>query len=162
MPTELHLKDLEATIELGQILADTLAKTPNPPALLLQGTLGSGKTTLVRGLVESLPGSDMAEVSSPSFNILNLYPTMPPVAHFDLYRLEGMPPDDALFEHIDDPNTLTVVEWIQFLAKDIWPDEAIFLEWTPSDTGRRLTMHAMGKTAQGVIETLKPKLKHFI
>ncbi len=162
MPVALFLNDPEATIELGQILAKTLAKTPHPPALLLQGDLGSGKTTLVRGLVESLPGSDMAEVSSPSFNIFNLYPTVPVVAHFDLYRLEGMPPDDALFEYMDEPKTLTVVEWIQFLDKKHWPEEAIFLEWTPSDTGRSLMMHAMGKTTQGIIETLMRQLDQFI
>ena len=162
MPVELFLNDPDATIELGQILARALAKVANPPALLLQGNLGSGKTTLVRGLVESLPGADMAEVSSPSFNIFNLYPTPPPVAHFDLYRLEGMPPDDALFEHMDDPKMLTVVEWIQFLNKKHWPEEAIFLEWTPSDTGRSLMMHAMGKTTQGIVETLRQQLDQFI
>lgn len=162
MPVELFLNAPEATLALGQILAQTLANTPVPPALLLQGDLGSGKTTLVRGLVESLPGADMAEVSSPSFNIFNLYPTVPPVAHFDLYRLEGMPPDDALFEHMEDSKTLTVVEWIQFLEKEHWPEEAIFLEWTPSKTGRSLIMHAMGKTAQGIIESLRPHLNQFI
>jgi len=161
MPTQLRLKNSDATIKLGQFLAKALAGTPNPPALLLQGALGSGKTTLVRGLVESLPGSDMAEVSSPSFNIFNLYPTVPPVAHFDLYRLEGMPPDDALFEHLDDSNTLTIVEWIQFLDRKMWPEKAIFLEWTPSEAGRSLTMHAMGKTAQEIVENLMQQLKNF-
>lgn len=162
MPLQLSLKDTSATIELGKILAKILATTPVPPSLLLQGDLGSGKTTLVRGLVESLPGSNMAEVSSPSFNIFNLYPTTPLVAHFDLYRLEGMPPDEALFEHLDDPETLVVVEWIQYLDRHLWPQEALFLEWTPSGTGRSLIIHAMGKTTSGIKETLKAKLKHFI
>ena len=73
-----------------------------------------------------------------------------------------MPPDDALFEYMDEPKTLTVVEWIQFLDKKHWPEEAIFLEWTPSDTGRSLMMHAMGKTTQGIIETLMRQLDQFI
>jgi len=158
MGLDIHLKDAEATLELGKTLAQELSAAKNPPALLLQGNLGSGKTTLVRGLVESLPGADMAEVSSPSFNICNLYPTIPPVAHFDLYRLEGMPPDEALFEHLDDPETLTVVEWAQFLNKELWPDKAIFLEWKPSKAGRSLTMHAMGKAAQRITISLRNKL----
>jgi tRNA threonylcarbamoyladenosine biosynthesis protein TsaE len=162
MPIHLRLKDTDETIKLGHILAKAMAEIPNPPALLLQGALGSGKTTLVRGLVESLPGSDMAEVSSPSFNIFNLYPTVPPVAHFDLYRLEGMPPDDALFEYLDDSNTLTIVEWIQFLNREIWPDNAFFLEWTPSEAGRSLTLHAMGKTAQKIVDILIKQLKNFM
>jgi len=157
----LHLKDAEATLALGQILAKSLGNTAPLPAVLLQGDLGSGKTTLVRGLVESLPGADMAEVSSPSFNIFNLYPTSPPVAHFDLYRLEGMPPDDALFEHMETPTTLTIVEWIQFLDRDQWPKEALFLEWTPCQTGRSLTIHAMGMTTRRFLESLEEKLKHF-
>ena len=162
MGLELHLDDSDATLELGRILARALAGTGQPPALLLQGELGSGKTTLVRGLVESLPGADMAEVSSPSFNIFNLYPTTPPVAHFDLYRLEGMPPDDALFEHMEDTATLTVVEWVQFLSRDQWPEEALLLTWRPAKTGRSLTMHAMGKAARELIESLESKLQHFM
>ncbi|MDC0335523.1 tRNA (adenosine(37)-N6)-threonylcarbamoyltransferase complex ATPase subunit type 1 TsaE [Pseudodesulfovibrio sp.] len=162
MALNLHLQDTDATLELGSILAKSMTQVENPPALLLQGSLGSGKTTLVRGLVESLPGSDMAEVSSPSFNIFNLYPTAVPVAHFDLYRLEGMPPDDALFEYLDAPKTLTVIEWAQFLDRKYWPNEAIFLEWTPSETGRSLTLHAMGKATQGLLRSLTDKLKHFM
>jgi len=154
---ELHLEDTYATLELGRILAEKLAETPNPPALLLQGELGSGKTTLVRGFVESLPGAHMAEVSSPSFNIFNLYPTTPPVAHFDLYRLEGMEPDDALFECFEDGEAITVVEWIQFLDRGLWPDHALFLEWKPSDTGRSLALHAMGEAANGILHSLALK-----
>ena len=155
---KLHLKDLNATLRLGQILAEKLSKTAHPPALLLQGVLGSGKTTLVRGFVESMPGSQMAEVSSPSFNIFNLYPTTPAVAHFDLYRLEGIEPDDALFECLDDDGVITVVEWIQFLKRDLWPDDAILLEWEPSETGRSLTLHAMGETANGILHSLALEL----
>ena len=157
MDVKIHLPNAEATLELGIFLAKAVKNMPNPPSLLLQGDLGSGKTTLVRGFVESLPGSEMAEVSSPSFNIFNLYPTEPPVAHFDLYRLEGMPPDDALFEQLEDPETITIVEWIQFLARKYWPEEALFLEWTPSKTGRTLTLHAMGETTQALVSALAQK-----
>jgi tRNA threonylcarbamoyladenosine biosynthesis protein TsaE len=161
MALKLHLKDPESTLKLGRILAAALAGMEKPPALLLQGDLGSGKTTLVRGLVGSLPGSEMAEVSSPSFNIVNLYPTTPPVAHFDLYRLEGLPPDDALFEHMEDTGTLTVVEWAQFLDKDLHPAEALLLVWSPTDSGRSLTLHSMGRTARDLLDSLAGTLAHF-
>ncbi len=161
MTKQLHLKDSDATLALGKILASALSTADTPPSLLLQGDLGSGKTTLVRGLVEALPGADMAEVSSPSFNVFNLYPTTPQVAHFDLYRLEGMPPDEALFEHLEDPTTLTVVEWIQFLDQKSWPLDAIFLQWTPSETGRNLTLHAMGSAARKIVDSLEKELKQF-
>lgn len=154
MDVKIHLPDTEATLDLGIFLANAIKKVSNPPSLLLQGDLGSGKTTLVRGFVESLPDSEMAEVSSPSFNIFNLYPTAPPVAHFDLYRLEGMPPDDALFEQLEDPETITIIEWIQFLDRDLWPEEALFLQWSPSEIGRNLTLQAMGETASKIVEAV--------
>jgi len=154
MDVKIHLTDTDQTLVLGQTLAKNMAKSPFLPALLLQGNLGSGKTTLVRGLVESLPGAEQAEVSSPSFNIYNLYPTTPPVAHFDLYRLEGMPPDDALYESLDDPGTLTIVEWIQFLDRAEWPDNAVYLKWSPSDTGRSLTLNAIGETAENIVRSV--------
>jgi len=154
MDVEIYLPDTEATLDLGIFLANAIKKVPNPPSLLLQGDLGSGKTTLVRGFVESLPGSEMAEVSSPSFNIFNLYPTTPPVAHFDLYRLEGMPPDDSLFEQLEDPETITIIEWIQFLDRALWPDEALLFQWSPSETGRNLTLHAMGETASRIVKAV--------
>ncbi len=159
---KLHLKDAEETLKLGRILAKSLAETTNPPSLFLQGDLGSGKTTLVRGFVESLPGADMAEVSSPSFNIFNLYPTTPPVAHFDLYRLEGMSPDDALFEQIEDPRTVAIVEWAQFLERDSWPKEVLSLEWEPSDNGRCLTVSILGNTTQQQLVSLPDMLQDFM
>ncbi len=56
-------------------------------ALYLRGTLGSGKTTLTRGLVAALPGGEDAEVASPSFTLCNIYPTRPALLHADLYRM---------------------------------------------------------------------------
>ncbi|WP_285905005.1 tRNA (adenosine(37)-N6)-threonylcarbamoyltransferase complex ATPase subunit type 1 TsaE [Pseudodesulfovibrio pelocollis] len=160
MDRELHLADPAATLALGRILAEALAGERHPPALLLQGDLGAGKTTLVRGLVGSLPGSERAEVSSPSFNICNLYPTTPPVAHCDLYRLEGMGPDDALLELLEDRTMLVVIEWAQFLDRKLWPDEALVLAWFPTRTGRGLTMGATGRTARELLGSLAQELEH--
>ena len=155
MDVKIHLADTGETLALGRTLAKNMAKLPFLPALLLQGDLGSGKTTLVRGLVESLPGAEQAEVSSPSFNVCNLYPTTPAVAHFDLYRLEGMPPDEALYESLDDSSTLTVVEWIQFLNRKEWPKNAVYLKWTPSESGRALTLHAFGGPAEDIVRSVQ-------
>jgi tRNA threonylcarbamoyl adenosine modification protein YjeE len=56
--------------------------------IALDGPLGAGKTTLVRALVEEL-GGDPAEVSSPTFTLLNRYEARLPVVHVDAYRLQG-------------------------------------------------------------------------
>jgi len=154
----LHLPDDAATLALGGALGHALTQARGRLApLLLAGPLGSGKTTLVRGLVAALPGADAAEVSSPSFNLVNIYPTTPRVAHFDLYRTAGTPPeefDDAL----DAPDTLVVAEWIENLPRALWPAEALVLVWTPVPSGRTLEIRAWGKAAGGLLEAAAPRL----
>lgn len=161
MKLRLFLDSAEGTLKLGALLAKMLDAGTHCPALLLDGGLGSGKTTLVRGLVSALPGSDQADVSSPSFNIFNVYPTTPQVAHFDLYRLEGMPPDESLFEFLGDKTTLTVIEWIEFLDREHWPEDAIYLKWTDLRQGRSLDIHAIGSKARPMLESHAPLLRKY-
>jgi tRNA threonylcarbamoyladenosine biosynthesis protein TsaE len=53
--------------------------------VLLHGQLGAGKTTLVKGLVESLGWNE--PVRSPTYNLVQTFETEPPILHADLYRL---------------------------------------------------------------------------
>jgi tRNA threonylcarbamoyladenosine biosynthesis protein TsaE len=140
---KLILTDEQATIELGLALADFLKGRKKFLPFFFNGDLGSGKTTLVKSLVENLPGAENAEVSSPSFNILNIYPTKPRVNHFDLYRLEGQTPDDDFFDLLNNKKSLTVVEWVQYLDINLWPESAILFFWQPAESGRiiKLTNH---------------------
>lgn len=72
----------------------------------LEGELGAGKTTFVRGVLKGLGYEDA--VKSPTFNILSVFETTPPVAHLDLYRLashEGLGLEDLLDTHI------CLIEW---------------------------------------------------
>jgi len=157
----LFLPTPEDTLALGAALGHSLAAAPAPPALLLAGPLGSGKTTLVRGLVSALPGADEAEVASPSFNLVNLYPTRPRVAHFDLYRLDAAPPPEEFEELLGQPGTLLVAEWIDRVAEKLWPDEALHLEWVAVPSGRALEIRAWGKAASGLLNSLAPALNHW-
>lgn len=158
----IFLPDEAATRRLGVVFSAIAGRSDHPPVLLLQGGLGSGKTTFVRGLVSALPGADEAEVSSPSFNIMNLYPTSPPVAHFDLYRLEGGEPDDEFFEMLEDGQRLVVVEWPEHLARQEWPEQALHLCWKPSRTGRALDIRPLGAEAGRALQALRPELETFI
>lgn len=75
-------------------------------AVLLEGGLGAGKTTFVRGLLEAL-GYD-GPVRSPTFNLIQTFDTEPPVMHADLYRLQntaGLGLDEYLDTH------LCLIEW---------------------------------------------------
>lgn len=79
-----NLPDEAATRALGARLAVTCHAGD---VVLLHGELGAGKTTLVRGLLEALGWTE--PVRSPTFNLVQVFPTKPPVLHADLYRLKS-------------------------------------------------------------------------
>jgi tRNA threonylcarbamoyladenosine biosynthesis protein TsaE len=137
---DIFLTDTAQTLRLGRIIATCLLETSPHRAVLLQGDLGAGKTTLVRGLVEALPGGSEAEVSSPSFNLVNLYPTQPETAHFDLYRLEGQEPDESLLELLESRAHLVLVEWVQYLPAEHWPGQGLLLRLRAERDGRRVEL----------------------
>lgn len=72
------------TVELGKRLASRLRAGD---LVLLDGQLGAGKTTLVRGILAGLGWN--GAVRSPSFSVMVPYSTEPPALHVDLYRLQG-------------------------------------------------------------------------
>jgi len=77
----------EQTIELGR----ALARDMRPPLLvLLLGNLGTGKTTLAKGIASGLGAAREEDVTSPSFTLVHEYSRGPlPVFHVDLYRVES-------------------------------------------------------------------------
>lgn len=104
----MDLPDENATLALGAALAQVLA-----PGLIirLEGDLGAGKTTLVRGLLRAL--NYQGRVKSPTYTLvevhevsgLNLY-------HFDFYRLNQ--PEEYLDAGLDEyfaGNGVCLVEW---------------------------------------------------
>jgi len=77
--------------------------------LLLEGDLGAGKTTFVRGVARGV-GSP-AHVASPTFQLVRVYPGRIQLAHVDLYRLEASTElaELGLEELLD--QGVVVVEW---------------------------------------------------
>ena len=77
--------------------------------VLLEGDLGAGKTTFVRGLTRGV-GSP-AHVASPTFQLVRVYPGRVQIAHIDLYRLEdGAELLDLGLDELLDQGAV-VVEW---------------------------------------------------
>jgi tRNA threonylcarbamoyladenosine biosynthesis protein TsaE len=113
MPTEPVRRATVSAAEtegLGAELASTLVPGD---VVLLDGELGAGKTTFVRGAARALGVSD--PVTSPTFTIGQRYPAAPPVAyvsHVDLYRLASLRDEDPdlLADYIG-ADTITFVEW---------------------------------------------------
>jgi len=102
------------TIEVGRQLVRLLEP---PQLLLLRGDLGTGKTTLVKGIAEALDAAEADEVTSPTFTLLHEYNGMRdgrPVRlyHLDVYRLEGERQLDTLgLDELLTPDALVFVEW---------------------------------------------------
>lgn len=105
----------DQTIAAGAEIARLI---PAPSLVLLEGTLGAGKTTLMKGVVSALNGADADAVTSPTFTLVHEYsgerdgrPVR--LLHLDLYRLEHerelLPL--GLDEMLNDRDALVFIEW---------------------------------------------------
>jgi tRNA threonylcarbamoyladenosine biosynthesis protein TsaE len=80
--------------------------------VLIEGEMGAGKTTLVRGACRAL--GVRAPVTSPTFTIGQRYPAPVPVAHIDLFRVPDLADEDPdLLADYLRPDTIAFVEWPQ-------------------------------------------------
>lgn len=79
--------------------------------LRLFGGLGTGKTEFVRGLTAAYDSS--TQVRSPSFTLVNTYPTVPPIYHADLYRIDGEEEYADLDLEAEASDGILVVEWAE-------------------------------------------------
>ena len=78
----------------------------------MNGELGAGKTTFVKGLAAGLGVPDEAAVCSPSYTLVNEYGGRIPLFHFDLYRLEGADDIHELgYEEYLEGEGVCVMEW---------------------------------------------------
>ncbi|MGP8253651.1 MAG: tRNA (adenosine(37)-N6)-threonylcarbamoyltransferase complex ATPase subunit type 1 TsaE [Terracidiphilus sp.] len=102
------------TVEVGRKLVKILKP---PQLLLLRGELGTGKTTLVKGIAQALDAAEPDEVTSPTFTLVHEYDGTregKPVKlfHLDVYRLEGERQLETLgLEELLTPDALVLVEW---------------------------------------------------
>jgi tRNA threonylcarbamoyladenosine biosynthesis protein TsaE len=107
----------EETFDAGRRVGERLA---GGEVLLLSGTLGAGKTVFTKGLAAGL-GLDPAEVSSPSFTLVNRHGEGRLVLyHLDLYRLaEGHSAAHAveLDELLADERAVIVIEWAERMGR---------------------------------------------
>ena len=102
----LHTSSEEETSEAGRAFASELHAGD---VVLIDGPLGAGKTAFVRGIAEGL-GADPADVSSPTFTILQQYQGKPMLYHADLYRLTPAEAADLGLEETGLDGVLAV-EW---------------------------------------------------
>ena len=138
MSEEILTRSAEETIAWGREFAALLKA---PLMILLSGDLGSGKTTLTKGIVSGLRAAPEEDVTSPTFTLLHVYGEEQKVFHGDLYRIEKFHDFETLgMEDIFAEPAIVILEWSErFPLPSPWPQIQIRLEHAGGDT-RRITV----------------------
>ncbi len=128
----------EETIEVGKQIAHLLQEGD---IVFLFGDLGSGKTTLTKGLITELTNTSMQEITSPTFTYLNTYSGVKKVHHFDLYRLSS-PHEflDAGFHEFLSEEAICCIEWPDKLPQGIKETYRIEILYEEKNT-RKITLY---------------------
>ena len=135
MIKEVITHSAEETIAWGRQLGEGLRP---PQLILLSGELGTGKTTLTKGIVTGLHAAPEDEVTSPTFTLLHEYGTGRKVYHGDLYRLENFHDFETLgLEDAFAQPAIIILEWSdKFPLKTPWPQLHVHLEHLGGDSRR--------------------------
>ena len=118
---------------------DLARKLQLPAHILLYGDLGAGKTLFTKGLAAGFGLTDVDEVASPTFTLVNQYHGPVRIYHIDLYRIETGALDGlGLDEIFDDPNAAVIVEWAERLGNFETPGATrVFLSYV-DDHSRKI------------------------
>jgi tRNA threonylcarbamoyladenosine biosynthesis protein TsaE len=135
VPEEIITHSSEETIHWG----GEFAKRLRPPVLvLLTGDLGTGKTTLTKGIVSGLGAAAEDHVTSPTFTLVHVYGKAAKVYHADLYRIENFRDFETLgMEDMFASPAVVILEWSErFPLPSPWPKVCLRLEHLGGDSRR--------------------------
>lgn len=116
-----YTKNPKETIKIGERIAKYLKKGD---IVAFTGELGSGKTTLIKGIVKHFSNE---VVLSPSFVLVNEYEGDIPIFHFDLYRIDSF--DEILDIGWNDyiNKGIILIEWAEKIKKNL-PKNTIWVK----------------------------------
>lgn len=126
--------------------------------IALSGELGTGKTTLVRGMALGM-GLEKDDVASPSFTLVNEYRGPLPLFHLDLYRLHDEKELlDIDFEAYIRGEGVVVIEWADRISGAV-PSDAIWITLRyVADERREIVAEARGARYELIIEELQRRV----
>jgi tRNA threonylcarbamoyladenosine biosynthesis protein TsaE len=141
----------EAMESFGAVLGQSCVE---PLHIYLQGQLGAGKTTLVRGFLRGK--GYKGKVKSPTFTLIEAYefPEMD-IFHFDLYRLED--PEELVyigFRDYFEKGSSVLLEWPE-KAGTLLADPDITINIQLTEQGRRLDMHGLSSKGQDLLNIIQ-------
>jgi tRNA threonylcarbamoyl adenosine modification protein YjeE len=151
------LPDEAATMALGHEVS--LFARPGD-VILLEGDLGSGKTSLARGFIRALAGEPELEVPSPTFTLVQTYDAgRMKIAHVDLYRVES--PEEVTELGLDDlaHDHVLVIEWPALLSATL-PHDRLVISLKIRASGRQAAIKGFGSW-QGRLDRLEA-LREFV
>jgi len=138
----LHLADADATARAGALIA----RSVQPGMVItLEGDLGAGKTTFVRGLLRA--AGVTGPIKSPTYDLVEHYPLSSIYFyHVDLYRFtDASEWEDAGLSECFRPDATVLVEWPSRAASILpAPDLALALGFDATRGGRTLRVRALG------------------
>ena len=123
----------EETIELGKKIGNYLRKGD---VIAMQGTLAAGKTTITKGIAQSLDISET--ITSPTFFLFFEYEGKMPLYHMDVYRLDNeedfanLGTEDMIYG-----NGVSIIEWSEKIMNEL-PKKTIILKIEPQEDGSRI------------------------
>jgi len=145
-------KNSEETVNFGKHLAELFREGD---IVCFFGDLGSGKTTLIKGIAQGLKIGP-AKVNSPTFVLMNVYHGRLPLFHFDLYRLENAEEISTIgYEEFLYGNGVSVIEWADRLGA-LLPEEYLRVDLKHKTIDERvIQLSAKGPRYQGIVEKIK-------
>ena len=150
-PLNLHLRDEDATRALGGELARLIGPDVS---IHLSGELGSGKTTLARGIIQALgfPG----RVKSPTYTLVEAYvDSRVTLFHFDFFRLDDPTAwEEAGFRECFDERSIRVIEWPEKAAGLLPPPDLRIALAIPPTGGRTAAIEAATETGRDCLAEL--------
>ena len=156
MSTSKALKIISSTPQETERIGSLVGTLLIPgDVIALEGELGSGKTTLVRGLAQGM-GFSGEEVTSPSFTLVNEYNGPLPFFHIDLYRLRdaGELHEIGYEEYITEAG-VAVIEWADRVRYAI-PHESLWITLRyHGEEIREIVMQPQGDRYEKMIEEFK-------
>ena len=137
-------------------LAGTIGKIIREGTVIcLDGELGVGKTLFVRAVARTL-GVE-SDVTSPTFNLMNIYDAACPIVHFDLYRItsEEELEDSGFYEYAEATEGIVLIEWAEKFLDAMPADHLSVRIEALNDEERQFTFVAKGKKSRALLEELK-------
>ena len=137
-------------------LAGTIGKIIREGTVIcLDGELGVGKTLFVRALARTL-GVE-SDVTSPTFNLMNIYEAACPIVHFDLYRItsEEELEDIGFYEYAEATEGIVLIEWAEKFPDAMPADHLSVRIEALNDDERQFTFVAKGEKSEALLEELK-------